>query len=425
MTLKARIICDSFSETVLKDVLYSATKVYNGLLYHLRQEYENTGKVDLRDSSLNRILKTLPRRRHLHSQTAQQIFREVKWAFRSFFALKKKGQTKAGAPGFRRKTRLSPVRYVQNGFKVYRHNRKTYLELSLGKNRPDGVRKIKLRLQHRPGVRFDKARVVNLQITYDTHNGCYEARLVLEVQPSEGRQGGVVAVDPGNVWTLAWVTEDGRTGLASGGLINSIRRYWQKVRSKVKPPSVQNPKMSRRYRQIARKESRQVNHMLHVLSKNFVRWCIENEIGRVIIEDMKGYREELNWGDRMNQRIHNWAVRKLVNYIRYKAELAGIEVEEVKVENTSNRCPSCGEIRRANRRSRGWYRCGCGFSGQADLVAAVNLLEAAQKVSPLKGSSGRLARPVVWRLHSHGVWSSTVHEPVSSLAAQSAGNPVS
>jgi hypothetical protein len=31
--------------------------------------------------------------------------------------------------------------------------------------------------------------------------------------------------------------------------------------------------------------------------------------------------------------------------------------------------------------------------------------------------SGRLARPVVWRLHSQGVWSSTVHEPVSSRAA--------
>ena len=148
-----------------------------------------------------------------------------------------------------------------------------------------------------------------------------------------------------------------------------------------------------------------------------------------VIEDVKGYREGLNWGDRMNQRIHNWAVKKLVNYIRYKAELAGMEVEQVKVENTSNRCPSCGEIRRANRRSRGLYRCRCGFSGQADLVAALNLLEAVEgvpheigdfvgpEISPLKGSSGRLARPVVWRLHSHGVWSPTVHEPVSSLAA--------
>jgi hypothetical protein len=39
-------------------------------------------------------------------------------------------------------------------------------------------------------------------------------------------------------------------------LLTYDRRYWQKVRSKVKPPKVDNPRKSRRFRHIDRKESR-------------------------------------------------------------------------------------------------------------------------------------------------------------------------
>ena len=41
--------------------MLSATKVYNGLLWNLRQEYETTGKSSVSRKNLNRILKTLPR----------------------------------------------------------------------------------------------------------------------------------------------------------------------------------------------------------------------------------------------------------------------------------------------------------------------------------------------------------------------------
>ncbi len=63
----------------------SATKVYNGLLWHLREAYKGTGKVDLSRKNLDRILKDLP------------------WA-KDYHSIK--------APGFRRKGYLFPLRYV-------------------------------------------------------------------------------------------------------------------------------------------------------------------------------------------------------------------------------------------------------------------------------------------------------------------------
>jgi hypothetical protein len=45
---------------VLKDAMLCATKVYNGLFWHLRKEYEETGKTNVSRKNLNRILKEFP-----------------------------------------------------------------------------------------------------------------------------------------------------------------------------------------------------------------------------------------------------------------------------------------------------------------------------------------------------------------------------
>lgn len=61
LTIKAHIHADPGTEAVLWDTMFCATKVYNGLLWHLRREQEETGKVRISRSNLNRILAALPR----------------------------------------------------------------------------------------------------------------------------------------------------------------------------------------------------------------------------------------------------------------------------------------------------------------------------------------------------------------------------
>lgn len=73
--------------------MFCATKVYNGLLWHLRRGYEETGKVDISRKNLNRILKELPRAKGYYSMSVQLTRDEVRDAYRSFFALRKKGLT--------------------------------------------------------------------------------------------------------------------------------------------------------------------------------------------------------------------------------------------------------------------------------------------------------------------------------------------
>ncbi|MBX6378822.1 MAG: transposase, partial [Clostridia bacterium] len=241
LTIKARIHADAETERVLRDAMFCATKVYNGLMWHLRRRQEETGRVDVRRSNLNRILAVLPRAKGYYSMSAQLTRDEVRQAWRSFFALRRNGRTSHNAPGFRPKAMLSPLKYVQNGFKVGGDR----LMLSLGTGREDGVRSVTFHIRHRPDVEYERVREVS--ITYDKLTGHLEARLVVEVRPRENHGTGRVAVDLGETVLLAAAFGDGTALLYSGRLIKAIRRYWQKVRSRVKPPSGEQPRMSRRF----------------------------------------------------------------------------------------------------------------------------------------------------------------------------------
>lgn len=409
LTIRAKVIADPKTEEILLDAMRCATKVYNGLLWHLREEFKSTGKVTVTRQHLNAILKTLPRAKEYYSLSVQATRDEVIQAFRSFFALRKAGKTRHQMPGFRRKKTYSPLRYFDGyGYRL-EGNR---LTLSLGKSRTDGVRQVTVNLQMRHDVPF--VRIRNILLTYDANVGL-KAHLVVEVEAKEAKGQRKVAVDLGETQAIAAVFDDGTALMYSGRMIKAVRRYWQKVRSKVKPPTAENPKKSRRYRQIERKESRQVNHLLHIMTTDFVRRCWEAGVGTIAIGDLTDIREQVDYGPVLNQRLHAWPFGKITRMIEYKASLYGIEVIKVSETYSSQTCHRCGVVQKSNRVSRGVYRCSCGWRVHADVNGAANVFLEVFQVSPVaeRRSSGAVAAPVVVpiRLGWH-----TVHEPKSPVS---------
>jgi putative transposase len=395
LTLRAQIHATPEVEAVLKEAMRSATKVYNGLLWHLREAYKGTVKVDLSRKNLNRILKELPRAKDYYSMSVQLTREEVREAYKAFFALRREGKTNHQAPGFRRKGYLSPLRYVQSGYKVEGDR----VTVSLGTGRKDGVRQVSFRIAHRPGVRYERVR--QLSIVYDKFSGRLEARLTVEVKAAPKAGEGRVALDLGETILMAAAFDDGSAFLYSGRGLKAVRRYWQKVRVKLK-------RGSRRWREVAHRERAQVNDLLHQAVSHFLRECVSRGVGEVVVGDLSGLREGLDYGGVLNQRLHAWPYRKLVEILRYRGALIGIKVHEVEERKTSLTCHACGKALPSNRKHRGLYTCSCGWKAQADVNGALNIYERAFQVSPVKGSSGRVARPVVrsFRLGWHGV-----HEP--------------
>lgn len=141
------------------------------------------------------------------------------------------------------------------------------------------------------------------------------------------------------------------------------------------------------------------------LTKWLVELAIANDVSTIVVGELKGIRQDKNWGKAGNQKLHAWPFSKIVELLTYKATLVGISVIKVSERNTSTTCPVCGKRVKKARRHRGLY-VHCGKALNADLVGAYNILqrylrEAGLVLPDWSGVVGVLARPAVnlfvWR----------------------------
>lgn len=65
---------------------------------------------------------------------------------------------------------------------------------------------------------------------------------------------------------------------------------------------------------------------LHKTSRFIIDYLIKNQIGKLIIGNNAGGKQNINLGKKTNQTFVEIPYLKLINLLKYKAELVGIEV---------------------------------------------------------------------------------------------------
>src|SRR5207302_774618 len=118
--------------------------------------------------------------------------------------------------------------------------------------------------------------------------------------------------------------------------------------------------------------------------------------GRALaLEDLKGIRERSNGFSREGRwLLGNWAFDQLAQFVRYKAEAAGVPVIFVDPRNTSRTCSACGHCDKANRKSQSQFLClQCGLDINADLNAAFNIRARAHQSERLLSRRGSTDQP--------------------------------
>jgi putative transposase len=92
----------------------------------------------------------------------------------------------------------------------------------------------------------------------------------------------------------------------------------------------------------------------------------------VVLEDLEKLRENGRRDKKFNKRLGLWFYRRVQFCVEYEARERGLEVVKVNPRGTSSRCPRCG----GGLVENGYrvLRCGrCGFAGDRDVTATVNL----------------------------------------------------
>jgi len=377
---------------------WSASKLWNIANYYARQQWDETGGIP-DEGELKHELKTHPKYTGLHSQSSQKVLEELSEAFSSWFG---SDDDRDNPPGYRKRNY-----YDSDGNRVHEeHPRSTVtwkkkgirhdtkhgrIRLSKGKNHKDGRDFILCEYQAPPAVEL--ANIQQVRAVYNSAKSRWELHVVCDKEINAESPGKKIAgVDLG-ICNPAAVAFPDDAVLYPGNTLREDKHYFQRAEYQTEGPHGPSQKA-----QWAREKlSRRKDHFLHALSKDIVERCVNHNVGTLVVGDPSGVEED-DWGRHGNKRLDNWAYKRLMNLIDYKARERGIEVEMPDERGTSSTCSVCGHEDDDSRVERGLWKCGrCGVVAHGDVNGADNIRQKTIPVTPPLGDSGNgcLAQPRV------------------------------
>jgi IS605 OrfB family transposase len=139
---------------------------------------------------------------------------------------------------------------------------------------------------------------------------------------------------------------------------------------------------------------------------NFINWSVN----RLNLSGVKTVNREkikyLRKGKRTSRVMSHWNYAELVDKLDQKLEEAGVLINLVDPTYTSQRCSSCGWVRKRNRKQKKFVCSSCGFTTDADRNAAVNI---SLDLVPLRG---KLEREKYKRNRKGFFWYEVGQEPI-------------
>ncbi|WP_206830131.1 RNA-guided endonuclease InsQ/TnpB family protein [Alicyclobacillus fructus] len=156
-----------------------------------------------------------------------------------------------------------------------------------------------------------------------------------------------------------------------GGKVKQTRLHYVRLRASLQRKGTRSAK--RRLKAIGRRESRFMTDVNHQIAKAVVRFAkAQGQRPLIVLEDLTGSNLSVRFRMKDQYWRMSWAFRQLTDFIRYKAEEAGIAVMLIDPTGTSETCPKCGHCETANRsRKRHEFRCKkCGYRCNDDLAAS-------------------------------------------------------
>ena len=305
--------------------------------------------------------KQLSKTQSLHSQSIQAVRERYFKNWQAFFAVRRNGD-KTSRPPHKQK-RYQTTTWKKSAISI----KDDMLVLSNGRN----AEPLKIPLPKKFDINQMPA-IVNLVYNY----GHYELHFVYNTETdSNSTAAGVVGVDIGEIHPI--VSFDGyHTTIFNGRYIRSLYRLRNKVLASCNSKIDRCIRHSKRWWLVRRKWKRirnidnQIKDCLHKHTTKFVNKCRENNIGTIILGNLTGIRENIDYGKKANQKLHQWAFAKIVNLIEYKAKSEGISVKMIDETYTSQTCPKCSNRKKTSNRN---YSCKCGLQYHRDGVGAINI----------------------------------------------------
>lgn len=358
------------NDKAIEGICFKTARLYNFCNYHKRQSF--FGNIDkFGEYELSKLLIEHNQEdyRALPSQTSQQVIKLLFKNWKSFFQSQKdynKNPSKyTGKP--------KPPKYKnKNGYAICIFTNQQV--------------KLKDGFIHFPKItKIEplKTNVDNIsQVRISPQATCFIIEIVYEKEikyKNEIKKENFLTLDLG-LDNLATSTNNvGKNPFViNGKVLKSINQMFNKTKS-VFMSYVGNKGTSNRIEKLTFYRNNFIDDKLHKISRFIVDYCIENNIGTIIIGHNKGWKNEINIGKKNNQKFVNIPHSKLIDKITYKAKLVGIDVK-VNEESYTSKIDHLAyeELKKqenylGKRKNRGLFQSSVGKLINADINGAIGI----------------------------------------------------
>lgn len=182
----------------------------------------------------------------------------------------------------------------------------------------------------------------------------------------------IVGIDLGINFLATTYDSYDKTNFYPGRPIKSVRGKYKILRKQLQEVNTKSSK--RKIKIIGQRENRYISDINHTITKALIDKYGENTL--FVIENLTNVRnatEKVRIKDRYT--YVSWAFYQFRQYLEYKAQTNNCMVIAVNPKYTSQQCPKCGHIEKANRNKAKHIFCckNCSYKSNDDRIGAMNL----------------------------------------------------
>lgn len=182
----------------------------------------------------------------------------------------------------------------------------------------------------------------------------------------------IVGIDLGINFLATTYDSEGETIFYNGRKIKSKRGNYKILRKQLQECGTKSAK--RKIKSIGSRENRWMSDINHSITKALVDKYGENTL--FVLEDLTGVRNSTEKININNRYVSvSWAFYQFRQLLEYKAKMNKSMVIAVDPKYTSQQCPKCGHIEKANRdKINHIFKCkNCSYQSNDDRIGAMNL----------------------------------------------------
>ena len=395
----------------IKELCHVAKNLTNEAIYNIRQYYFDNNEY-LSYEKNYKLLKSSDNYKILNSNMAQQILKEVDGSFKSFFnllRLAKQGKYNykdIRLPHYLPKDSFTTlvigfIRIKDNKLLIPFSNlyKKTHKPISINMPPILADKKIKeIRIIPKVNARF-----FEIQYTYEKY-----------IEQKKLNNQNALAIDLGINNLCTCVTSNGYSFIIDGKRLKSINQWYNKENAKLQ--SIKDKQgidnITLRQSIILNNRNNKINDYMSKALRYIIDYCINNDIGNIIVGYNETFQRNSDIGKRNNQTFVNIPYGKLRDKLEYLSKLYGINIIKQEESYTSkasffdkdNIPIYCDNNHNAysfsgQRIKRGLYKTGTNKLINADINGALNIMRKSSVVDiNILYSRGEVDTPIRIRI---------------------------